>query len=405
MGRNARATRIIGLICLGAIVMVSGCGMQGHPIAGEIDVRTLDVGNYPVSRFAYNHDSQGHGDLLEGMRMSAAVVPTVRIDPTLNIGWTVGVHTKDQIDDVIQDDGMAGVSEPVLRNRGFIVDYSSGGADRVLPPGSDLTQPNANSVSIVLMRFPTADVAKLASQELETADFAVALQQNQRLSIDAYPDALIHWRPGVNTMAVWMARKEFVLRLFISTLGSDQQELLSMARKSLDAEVPAVDAFQATPADKLNTLQVDPDNLLARAVVAQRDPARIPDPSNFAVYNPNELVDESADKATRQQMFDKAGVDELGVVDTDVVFRTTGASASLGLVADLIAYLGDSYSADTAPPKVPDAKCLHQNGSGPGKAYRCYVPYKRYVGVVNSDTAADVQQQAAAEYALLADSM
>ncbi|MFI1911707.1 hypothetical protein [Nocardia sp. NPDC020380] len=405
MGRNARATRIIGLICLGAMLVVSGCAAQGHPIAGEIDVRTLAVGNYPVSRFHYNQDAQGHGDLLEGMRMSAAVVPTVRIDPTLNVGWPVGVHTKDQMDDVVKVDGMSGVSVPVLQNRGFIVDYASGGADRTLPPSVDPTQPNLNAVSVVLLRFDTADDATLAAQELEAADFEVALQQNQRLSIDAYPNALIHWRPGVATVAVWMARKQFVVRLFVTTLSADQQELLSLAHKALDAEVPAVDAFQATPTDKLNTLQVDPGDLLARAVVAQRDPARVPDPSNFAVYNPDELIDASTDKAARQQMIDKAGVDEIGIVDTDVILRTRSTAAGLGLVADLIAYVGNSYSADTSPPQVPDAKCLHNNGSGDGKAYRCFVPYKRYLAVVNSDTAVDAQQQATAEYALLANSM
>ncbi|MFJ4652355.1 hypothetical protein ACIP5Y_13915 [Nocardia sp. NPDC088792] len=381
--------------------MVSGCGAQGHPVAGEIDVRTLDVGNYPVNGFHYDQDAQGHGALLEGMRMSAALVPSVRIDPSLNIGFTPTVHTKDQLDDVVKVDGLAGVSIPVLQNRGFLVDYSAGGSDR---PESDVSQPNSNGVTMVLLRFPTTDAATLASHELEDADYSVARQQNQRLSIDAYPDALIHWRPGVNNIGAWMARKDFVLTLFVSTLSADQQTLLSMVRKTLDAEVPAIDAFQETPTDKLDSLRVDPDNLLARTVVAQRNPARAPDPSNFAVYHANDFVDDSQDEATRQQLVDTGKVDEVGVVDNDVLLRTGDQAASVALVSDLVGHLGDSYVAAAAPPKVPDAKCV-QNTGGSATAYRCYVAYKRYVAVLNSTTASDAQQQAAAEYALLANSM
>ncbi|MFI6045101.1 hypothetical protein ACIA8C_25960 [Nocardia sp. NPDC051321] len=57
---------------------------------------------------------------------------------------------------------------------------------------------------------------------------------------------------------------------------------------------------------------------------------------------------------------------------------------------------------------MPGAKCLQLNSKGnPDREYkfRCYVSYKRYVGVVTSDKEPDVRQKVAAEYALLANSL
>lgn len=57
---------------------------------------------------------------------------------------------------------------------------------------------------------------------------------------------------------------------------------------------------------------------------------------------------------------------------------------------------------------MPGAKCVQLNSKGDSSSEfknRCYVTYKRYIGIVSSDDEPDVRQKAAAQYALLANSL
>ncbi|MTE17288.1 DUF7373 family lipoprotein [Nocardia aurantiaca] len=403
MDRSARGATIVVSICLALTGLLTGCAQSGHPLAGEMDVRTLDVGGNAVDRFHYDTAANGHGDVLEGIRMAAAVVPTMKIDQSLNVGRGSFVHTK--IADLVKYDGLPDVAKPILERRGFIVDYATSGSDRPDPKGSDHADPNANAVTMVLMRFPTADNAKLAAREMEDADFAVALQQNVKLTVAEYPDALAHYRPGVNNVGVRMARKDFVLSIFASRPSADQRDLLSLVKRTLDAEVPAIDAFQETPADKLDTLQPDPDNLLARVLADKRDAGRAPDPDTFAVWNTNWNIDSALDQAARKALLEKTGTDAFGFVDDNEIFRVRDAAAGEDLVNGLVTVLGSGFATDSAPDKVPGTRCGHWTDSSADDAYRCWVGYRRYVAVVFAPNLATVQRKATAQYALLANSL
>ncbi|MFI1911706.1 hypothetical protein [Nocardia sp. NPDC020380] len=394
MGRRARITA--GFACVALTALVAGCGQQGHAVPGELDVRKLDTGTYPVNRYTYDKNSGGKGALLEGMRMADAVVPTLKVDSSLNVGRDGQVLTS--VDDVVSVSRLSSSARPILQNRGFIVGFAAGGSDREDINGDP--DPNGTTVTLRLLRFPSADNAKLAAKELEDADFSVALNQNQKLTLPDYPDAFSHWRPGVPTIGVTMPRGQFVISVFASRPSADQTDLLSWAKKSLDAEVPAVDAFQPTPSDKLDQLPVDPDRMLARTLVADRD-NRSPDPDKFAVYGPNFLIMLDDNMALRSRLVSDTGMDELSEADDSFLFRVRDAKGGLDLVAGLIASLGETSG--NGPDGVPDTKCVHHpTGSEP---YRCYVVYKRYVGVVNSATEGDAQKRATAQYALLANSL
>ncbi|MGW4244712.1 DUF7373 family lipoprotein [Nocardia sp. NPDC004722] len=403
MSRTAGRTTVVVSICLAVAGLLTGCAQSGHPVAGEMDVRALDVGGSAVDRFHYDTSANGHGDVLEGIRMAAAVAPSLKVDQSLDIGRGSYVHTK--VSDLMKYDGMPDVAAPILEKRGFIVDFTTGGSDR--PDNKDTHQadPNSNTVSMVLMRFPSADNAKLAARELEDADFAVALQQNVKLTIPEYPDAMAHYRPGINNIGVVIARKEFVLDIFAVRPSADQRDLLSLAKRTLDAEIPAIDAFQETPTDKLDTLQPDPDNLLARVLVDKRDSGRAPDPDNFVVWHPNWILDNTEEQAARQTLLTKTGTDAFAYADANEIYRVRDAAAGTALTNGLTNLQGDTYTGDGTVDKVPGAQCGHWTDLAGKNPYRCYVGYRRYVAVVYSTDLASAKRKAAAQYALLANSL
>ncbi|MGQ4597305.1 DUF7373 family lipoprotein [Nocardia sp. R6R-6] len=389
--------------CLALAGLLTGCGgVVGKATAGEIDVRTLEVGTYPVDRHQYEQDSNGKGALLEGMRMSDAVVPSVRIDPALKVGRgsTVVADSEQALDFV------AKVSKPVFDNRKLVVGYAVSGADRPDPAGQSNPAPAATAVTNAVFRFPDEATAKLAARELEDVDIAVS-PDNRKLPSTRYPDAYIHWRPGVPTVGTFMAHKEFVISLFIQRPTADADDLAKWVDKTLAAQVSQLDKFTPTPVTKLDNLKVDPDNLLARIAVADRA-NRTPDPSTFASYGGYYTVHRADDEAAHLRLLEAAGADHTAIADDSYVIRTRDAAAASKLVTGLLESEGAHYDPLGAPKDVPDAKCLQLNSKGDPEReykYRCYVAYKRYVGVVTSDKEPDVRQKVAAEYALLANSL
>ncbi|MEU7631942.1 hypothetical protein AB0C34_18420 [Nocardia sp. NPDC049220] len=398
-----RTTRIaLTVSCLLWTGLLAGCaGAPGTPTAGEIDVRTLEVGAYHVDRHHYNQDSGGRGALLEGMRMSDAVAPTVRIDPSMKVGRgsTVVADAQQALDFV------AKISKPVFENRKLVVGYAASGADRPDPVGKTNPSPDATAITDVVFRFPDEATAKLAARELEDVDIAVS-PDNRALFSTRYPDAHLHWRPGVPSVGAFMAYKEFVISLFIQRPKADGADLVSWVDKTLVAQVAQLGKFTPTPTDQLSALKVDPDGLLAR-VVADRK-SRAPAPATFAVYGAGHTVHRADDESVHLRLIEDAGVDHTAVVDDSYVARTRDAAAAQKLVTGLLNNEDAHYDALGAPKDVPGAKCLQLNSKGNPQReyrYRCYVAYKRYVGVVTSDKETDVRQKVAAEYALLANSL
>ncbi|MFE3055522.1 hypothetical protein [Nocardia sp. NPDC059239] len=394
MRRPARV--VTAITCLALTALLSGCGRSGTPVPGELDVRTLDTGSYPVNRYTYDRNNGGKGNTLEGIRMTAAVAPAVKIDSHLNIGR--GGVVLSTVDDVVNVSHLSSAVKSVLTNRGFVAGFAASGSDR--EDVNDNPDPNGTTITTRVLRFPSADNAKLAARELEDADFNVALNVNQKLTLPDYPDAYAHWRPGVPNIGLTMARKDFVISLFILRPSADQKDLLSWAKKTLDAQAPTLDAFQETPNDQISQLPVDPDRLLARTLVTDRDHKTV-DPDNFAVFPANWLILPSDDMAYWTKLVSDGGADEMSSADGNFVIRLRDGKASTDFVTGMISNLQES--ATSGPDKVPDVKCVHRTSDKTPS--RCYVSYKQYVGVVNGTNDSDAQKKAAAQYALLANSL
>ncbi|WP_024800322.1 hypothetical protein [Nocardia sp. BMG51109] len=375
--------------------LLTGCGTTGTPVPAEIDVRALDVGPYATDRHSYDPGPGGKGPLLEGMRMSQAVVPSVRIDPSLAVG-AGGRVVADSAD--ATEHLLAGVAKPVLDRHRMVVGYVSGGSDR-----ADAAAPNATSITDLVLRFPDPESAAAAARELEDTDFGVAPDLNRKLTVPSHPGAYVHYRPGVPTVGTFMAHREFVISLFIERPSADEHDLLAWVRKTLDAQTPELDRFRATPRDRLAELPVDPDRLLARAVV--RDRYQVAHPERFAVFGAPAFVHTAADETARQRLVDDTGLDAVAIAETSSVLRVRDADAALHLVDGMLSAAGPQYDDATAPNAVPGAKCLQLNATGDPQnesRYRCYVPYHRYVQAVVGSDRTDVEYRTAAAYALMA---
>lgn len=401
MVRRQRWAIVVATIVTAGVL--AGCSsVAGTALPGEPDVRTLEVGPYAVDRHRYDQESGGAGALLEGMRMSEAVVPTIQIDPSLvyGRGSTVVADSEEALK------FLANVSKPVLDNHDMIVGFAASGADKADPPGQTRPGNDTTAITTVVLRFRDEATAKLAARELEDADMGVS-PDNRRLGSTEHPDAYLHWRPGIASVGAFLAHREFVISLYVQRPRADSDDLVTWADKTFDAQVPALDRFQPTPADKLDTLKVDPENLLARVVVDDRSDLE-PDARAFAIFGANQGIHAADDEAAVARLFEETGTDKIAVAEASSVTRARDAEAAVKLLDGLIESVSDLFDPLPAPNDVPGAKCLQLNSSGDPEReykYRCYVPYKRYVGLVTSDKEPDVRQKVAAQYALLANSL
>ncbi|MRH88711.1 hypothetical protein GFY24_14870 [Nocardia sp. SYP-A9097] len=399
MVRNSRRSLFAACVSLTALLLTA-CSVSGTPTAGELDVRTLAVGGYPVDRHTYSQDAGSNGALLEGFRMSEAVVPTVQIDSALVYGGG-GRATVDAAD--ATKIGLATSSQPVLERNHLITAFAASGADQ--PDG--VNQSGGTSVTNMVMRFSDDKTAKTAARELEDADFGVAPDLNKKLPLGKYPDAFVHWRPGIATVGAFLPYKQYVISLFIERPKADEKDLLDWVRKTFDAQVPVLDKFTPTPESNLTALKVDPNNLLARAVIKERG-SGTPDPKDFAVYGGTKIVHNANNQTKIGQAVTDSGADALATVGEAWLIRTRDDAGAQSLMAALLTDETDHYDSVGAPNDVPGAKCLQLNSKGDSNSEfknRCYVSYKRYIGVVSSDDESDVRQKVAAQYALLANSL
>ncbi|MFE9787900.1 hypothetical protein ACFYO7_21230 [Nocardia salmonicida] len=391
----------IALALCGALITLTGCAVSGTAVAGEPDVRGLETGTFATDRHTYTDTAGNRGAIVEGARMSAAVVPALRIDPSLSHGRG-GVVIPD-IEGAL--DFIANVSKPVLENRKFVTGYVALGADRADPDGKTRPGPDATALTTALLRFPTASAATLAARELEEVDLAVS-PDNRKLTSTEYPDAYLHWRPGVPTIGAFLAHKEFVISLFIQRPRADATDLTAWIDKNLAAELAQLAEFDPTPAEKIADLPVDPAGLLARAVVDDRS-AMHPGQYSFASYAPDHLINKAADLTARQNLITATGVEAHAVVEGGAVTLVRDQSAGQSLMQGLIDSAGH-YDPITAPADVPTSTCLKLNDNGNKEddyVYRCYVAYKRYLAMVSADGEPEVRQKITAQYALLANSL
>ncbi|MFD3701653.1 hypothetical protein ACFWUP_00750 [Nocardia sp. NPDC058658] len=393
-------------LALGALaVLLVGCGtVEGAALPGEIDVRSLDVGSYTTAPADIDAGRKPtDGPILEGLRMAGVVVFPHEIDPALTYNW--GTDVLDTPRRTSEVSAISNVNLPVLERHRMIVGFDIAEGSQAFDKAKPAIETDARITRIVLLRFPGAATAKEAARELEATDFGVS-PDNQPVAIPGYPAAHAHWRPGIKTIGATFAHGEIVVSMFLQHPSPDIDALAKRVAAVLDAQIPLLDGFTPTAPDQIAELPRDPDDLLRRTL--------IPGPANqqiaissreFAPWPGRaSLHFRPAEPAELGAAWDRGGVDGVAHSYSTTLFRFRDEAAATDFGSTWQDTLSAAAHPVAAPEDVPQARCAERRAGSAPALTRCYVSYRRYGAFVSGAEPAGVRQQAAAQYALLANS-
>ncbi|MFE3545498.1 hypothetical protein ACFXK0_21250 [Nocardia sp. NPDC059177] len=394
---------------LAAAVLVStgNSRIDGTAIAGEIDVRTLDVGKYPVlpvsAYYEYRNDFS-YGQRLASMRLADSLLLGTDIDATLKYGdWDS--FTADTLLSSFSDS-----VQPALKEHKLLYGFATGSTDIedyesfVLSPGDDAVadyqrQYRPTFFGMSVMQFPDAAAAASAAEVIERLDFEVAPDQNQRVSLDKYPSAHSHWRPGVPTLGSIVARGNYVVNLQVGKPTPDLAALTALATQVLDAQLPRLDKLPPLTPTEVLMLNNDPGGVLERALNSQRLGG--PEPEHSASYGLQGYFHVRRDSFAQRDLYQNSGVEKVGIGWDATVIRTRDAAGAEQFQTGL--FDGPGFIHADAPTNVPDTTCTENEvTSAYVKRFTCSVRYRQFVATVSSDQLHDTHQRAAAQYATFA---
>lgn len=402
MNWNARAAVAVCTI-VAAVIGVGGCAspVRGTGVAAELDVRTLDTGRFPTAppKMSVLLDDVGYARL-EAARMADAVLSPHEVDPKYSTGASALMHTDAQ--SVTRY--LAEPVLPVLLKYGFVLGFSTGSADAVLPLTTAASGSHEREgLTVTVLRFPDAAAAKAAAAELDAVDFALN-PENVAVTLPKYADSRAHWRPSVPTLGSTTAHGSYVISVLADSRTPDINRLVEATQKYLDAEVIELDKFTPTPVGKFSTLRQDPDGLLAR-VIHDQGVVPPPDGQGEVVLTLRGYLNYLLDQSGRFPVLQRAGVDRVAVTADAFGFRTRDDAAAARFVTES-AELGPAVDrrAVDPPADVPGALCVQDYLAPKNGQFRCFVAYRKYAALVLGARLWETQQRAAAQYALLANS-
>lgn len=320
------------------------------------------------------------------------------VDSQYSIGASAQIHTDAESLSSFLDSAVV----PVLEKYGFIVGFSTGAADDVMPL-TKATQgtEERDGLAVSVLRFPDPASATAAAKEIDSVDFA-ANKENVAVTLPQYADASAHWRPSVPTLGTTIAHGVFVVSILADSRSIDLGRLIDKTQKYLKAELPELDKFSPTPVARLGSLQQDPDHVLVRTLHTSGE-VSAPDGQGEAVYSLRGYLNYIQDQSTRYPVLLRAGVDRVALTPQIIVFRTRDDAAAQRFIVDS-AGLGSVASHEPAdPPRhVPGAVCVQDTTAPDAAQIRCFVSYRRYVALILGQRLWQTQELAAAQYALLA---
>lgn len=417
------ARRISALVSVAIVALLTSCGgqVEGTPGAGEIDIRKLDVGNYPTDpldvRATPDHSNSG-GRALATARLADSIALGVDIDSSLVYGDMGGTVVNPStgsdvlgkaVRSALTDNGMLLAVTTASSSRPLPITYEYDLSDNFKPFGAVKGIADSTAVNVTVLQFPDNDRARAAAEQMEAADFEVAADQNSRVQLSGYPDAHAHWRPGVPTMAATLAHGSYVMNVFVQLPQSEIESLKALVARAFDAQKPLLDRIAPLSAREMLRLDYDPEGMMRRTL----HPAKYLSLSakQEMVHGPRGFLQFAADRAPWKKLFDEYEVDRISIATNGAqLMRARDPKAATGLWSGIRPLQPGSVE---GPPGVPDVFC--GENPNPNKSeqetawdsknrYYCTLRYDRYVARVASSQLSDLHQRAAAQYALLAQS-
>ncbi|MFE3026449.1 DUF7373 family lipoprotein [Nocardia tengchongensis] len=425
-GRRLFGTAALALAAAAAMSTLTGCGhdVSGAAAAAEIDVRKLEVGNYPTDplevRMTYLRGWEG-AKTLAVARLADNMVIGADVDPMF-------AHTL-LSRELASPSGtsmvLADPVQPVLEQNRMVYGYSAAASTEARdtmngfevsgnfqPFGGVILSPTATSFNVTVIQFPDQQQAQAAGEGMEAADFDVAPDQNARVTLDRTTAAKAHWRPGVPSLAATLSDGRYVVSVFVQTPTADLNGLRSLADKVFAAQLPLLDNAPGLSKPEMFRLDYDPDAMLRRTL----HPAQYVSISadTEITHTPRGYLHYVEAPEVWRPLLDTNGVDRVSTAATGgLLFRTRDDKSARALWSGISSLTPSSAE---SPDQDPDTTCTRTTTPGidyPWVAYSawnhknkyiCTVRYHRYVAQVASDQLVDARQKAAAQYALLANS-
>ncbi|MEV6771301.1 hypothetical protein AB0N05_22040 [Nocardia sp. NPDC051030] len=412
---------IAAVAAAGAMATVTGCGISGSPAASEADIRKLDVGSYPTDpldlRTFYEHSTLGGRALAIG-RLAGATANGIDIDPKLKYG----LRTRTIISSSYAVDVLAHGIEPILDTNGMMFGFSATSSTHPVLDSNwvdipstinafngETPDPAADSVNITVLQFPDEQRAQQAAEQIEAADFAVAPDENVAVPLAKYPSARSHWRPGVPSLGSAVAHGAYVINVYVQQPTPDLAGLQAFAERVYGAQIPLLDQLPPMNPRELLLQDYDPDLMMQRTL----HPNTVigPKAGNELVHTPRAFLHFMSDQSVWKKLIDDGGVDRISLAAKGaLLLRARDARAATSLwssfkapedkPADQPAGVPDVFCTENPNPKSVDFSDAWNNND----RFYCTIRYGRYVARVAGAQLKDVNQRAAAQYALLAKS-
>lgn len=378
-----------------------GLTMSGTLLACGSASSATDYGPYPTHKIDGDFDSRpsrARGVLAESLRLGERVVFANEIDPDLTVGRGGGVFVDHH--GSMQGVVLSGPQHAVLENYDVTAGFGALAANK---PYSGEDEPE-KFLAVSLIAFPDEQTAAAAARDMARKDFE-AVAANTPVTVDAYPQALSHWQPGVPTVGSWMAWKSLVIRVLAELPDPDLSRLTDMVTRTYQRQLAELESFTPTPVVNLPKLSLDPDKLLPRLV---KTGDYTPDNQTFALYGPRAYALLIDNPTADLSVYTARGVTAIGVSHNKFLYRTRDSAAA----ADLAAYLaGQRGTSEQVPmrglrdlPSVTCTQATRPASSLFARRFRCIVVRDDLVALLYSNQETDIRRMASAQYSVMADS-
>jgi serine/threonine kinase PknH len=397
----------IGLV----VALAAGVGiwkLTGNKSSSEAqrpDVSKLDVGRYETKpRPLTGPATKQEGVFLESFRLAEGIANPYDVDPVLDHLYGTAIGDSKTAATAIAGTGTP-LTQPVLDKYGMISAYLVHGMSRRFQDFA--REKNGDTLMIMLTSFPNEDAAARAAAEMEATDFAVN-PENKSVKVPGYPQAKAHYRDFSPSVAATVASGRLVASIGVrSDAHPDLSYLLQRIQRVLDLQMPLMARLLPTVEVSLTSMPRDDDGMLSRAFIVGDQP-KISD--TFGSVGPLATAFCADSQPLKDGLYVKAGIDRCAITHDAVLLRARDEKAAQALVPKLVEANRQEYADHdvAAPAGVVSARCYETKrnvwADNANSRFGCWVTYGRYVALVWSNEEKDLNQRAAAQYAILVNS-
>lgn len=394
---GVRRTSIAGILLLGGVIGLAGCGVDGQAVRSPVK---LDTGPYSVTQT----DDDASGPKHRAAVALGEFIP-LRTEIDARIGHaTVGSGPLSSVGNL---SGLTDTdAEAVAANKEFLFGFTASGNNYI--PGSGMDTAEMESLRAGVLRYTDEKAA------------AAALTPNMDAMLAKWKETYADEADDIETMPVTggpagavMIRKELDgddrvnIRamavngrdlLYTQTYGYSAQSAISTVRRSLNAQKKASDASRAV--DVVDEY-ANRDFFMLTVPFRKKDTRYM---FEGAVAGPRAFATKYHDDKKFLTAFTEAGV---GLISerTTVLYRAGSTEHAAGL-RDFFydVWMTDDTTREARSPlDLPSATCVHdENDSASDDPwFGCVVVVDRHVATSGGETYDEAAQAIAAQYELL----